>query len=210
MEHFVEAMALSEALFSGRIWPPECCVPAFVHAAMVAKNVALPEPDALPGILGVRVRADQDNPLGLALADQYHPPGIRAVDAEREINRLFTKLGLQLQCRRIPFLEVGFGLWEEVLDVALARDLVLGLGVDFSVLMQRSTQRSAQHVLRVLTHVDDRLEVVDDSGEATQDRFFVTTDRASMAVLAIPDGFWMIGEKQCLQLPFTLPWRATQ
>jgi hypothetical protein len=151
---------------------------------MIAKDVAVPVPSALPGVLGVRVRPDQDNPLGLALADDRYPPGIRASDAEREINRLFVELELPLRFRRVSFLEIAFQLWEDVLDAALAKGVVVGLGVDFGVLMERPTPRSAQHVLRVLAHNGEYLEV--------------------------PDGFWMVGAEQDLHLPFTLPWGASQ
>lgn len=173
---------------------------------MAAKDVAISVPDVLPGILGVRVRPDQDNPLGLAIADHRYPPGISAADAEREINRLFAELELPLRFRLVPFLEVALGLWEDTLDAALAKRVVVGLGVDFGVLMQRTTPRSAQHVLRVLARDGNHLDVVDDSGETTPARFSVTMDRATKAVLAIPDGFWMIGAEQDLHLPFTLPW----
>lgn len=173
---------------------------------MTAKSVAIAVPEALPSILGVRVRPDQDNPLGLALADHCYPPGIRAADAEREINRLFLELQLPLRCRRIPFLEISLGLWEDVLDAALTKNVVVGLGVDFGVLVQRTTPYKAEHVLRVLDHKGDHLEVIDDSGEFTLSSFSVTTDRASSAVLAIPDGFWMIGAERDLRLPLTPPW----
>lgn len=201
---------MSDTILPTRTWPPECCVPAFLHAAMVVRDVAVAVPDVLPSILGVHVRPDQDNPLGLALADQRYPPGIRAADAEREINRLFAKLELPLRCRRVPFLEIGLGLWEDVLDAALAKGVVVGLGVDFGVLIQRTMPRSAQHILRVLARNGDHLEVIDDSGETTPAHYSVTTDRASRAVLVIPDGFWMIGAEQDLQLPFTSPWGASQ
>lgn len=193
-----------------RYWPPECCVPAFLHSAMVAKGIIVSVPHALPGILGVCVRADQYNPLGLALADHRSPPGIRAIDAEREINRLFMDLKLPLRFRHIPFLQIALGLWEDVLDAALAKDVVVGLGVDFAVLMQRTTLRPVQHVLRVVARNGNNLDVIDDSGESTPDRFSVTTDSARKAVFAVPDGLWIIGVEQDLHLPFTLPWKPSQ
>jgi hypothetical protein len=177
---------------------------------MVAKDVALAVPEVLPSTLGVRVRPDQANPLGLALADHRHPPGIRAADAEREINRFLAELELPLRCRRIPFFEISLGLWEDVLDAALAKGVVVGIGVDFSVLIPQTTPHSSQHVLRVLSRDGDHLEVIDDSGETTPARFIVTTDGVNGAVLAIPDGFWMIGAEQDLQLPFISPWGAGQ
>lgn len=208
MAHIAGAGALIAAGFPTRIWPPECCVPAFVHNAMVVKGVALDVPDILPSKLGVRVRPDQDNPLGLALADDRYPPGIRSADAEQDINRCFVELGITLRFRHIMFLAIALGLWEEVLDVALARSVVVGLGVDFGVLMKRTSTSPAEHVQRVISRNGDRLELVDDSGETIPARYSASTDQISRAVLAIPDGFWMIGAKHDLQLPYTLPWRG--
>jgi hypothetical protein len=210
MAHLAGAKVLSDAVLPQRTWPPECCVPAFLNSAMVVKHVALGVPDVLPSKLGVRVRPDQDNPLGLAIANHRYPPGIRATDADREINRFFAELELPLRFRRIPFLQITLGLWEDVLDAALAKSVVVGLGTDFEVLMQRATPRSAQHLLRVLARNGDHLDVIDDSGETTPAHFSVKADRVHKAVLAVPDGFWMIGTDQDLQLPFTLPWGGSQ
>jgi hypothetical protein len=176
-------------------------VAAFVHAAMMVHGLEGPPPKALPGILGVRVREDQDNPLGLALADRSTPAGLRARDADLAINRLFRELGSPIRFRRVPFREISMGLWVDVLDTALTRGVVAGLGVDFAVLRDQATERSAQHVLRILTRREQELELFDDSGETTPAGFSVSLERARAAVLAIPDGLWMIAQEPDLHLP---------
>lgn len=199
---------MNDAALTTYAWPPECCVPAFLSGALAAKHFSAPEPRALPRLLGVRVRADQYNPLRLSIADHCNPPGLRAIDAEREINRLFHEYSIPLACRRVPFLEISFGLWEDVLDAALAKSVVVGVGVDFGVLARRTTQSSAWHVLRVLSRDGDELKVVDDSGEAIPVLSTISMDRTFKAVMAIPDGFWMIGAAADLDLPLTSPWKA--
>jgi hypothetical protein len=162
----------------------------------------------LPSLLGVRVRDGEDNPLCLGIADPSTPAGLRADDAERAINQLFRDIDAPLRFRRVPFREIAMGLWQEVLDAALERGVVVGLGVNFSILRGHSIQRSAQHVLRVLSRRQEELELFDDSGETTPARFSVPTERACAAVLAIPDGFWMVGPEQALHLVHTLPWNS--
>lgn len=197
---------MNGCVLPSRSWPPECCVPAFLHSALLVKGIEIEVPDALPSLLGVRVRPDQLNPLDLAIADNEHPAGIRASDAEREINRLFVELQLPLFFRRVPFLEVELGLWEDTLAEALSRGVVVGLGLDFSVLTRRPAVRSAQHVMRVLKMAGNELELADDSGEADRLCMRVTMDHASQAVLAIPDGLWLVGSEEDLKLPFTVAW----
>lgn len=190
------------------VWPPECCVPAFVCFALDHFGLECSYPQTLPAILGVKVHADQDNPLHLPIATSASPVGIRAADAEREINRLFSELGSPVTFRRIPFDEVTFGLWEDVLESALSRDIVVGLGVDYAVLTGKPVRRPARHLVRVTQQAGDYLSLYDDSGEMGTAAFQCSIDTARSAVQAVPDGFWMIGVPDDLQLPLTLPWEG--
>lgn len=191
-----------------RIWPPQCCVPAFVHAALVQLGEDCPYPETIPGILGVRVRPDQENPLELALADASHPPGIRGADAEREFNRMCREIGSVLRLRRVPFNTIVGELWIDVLDDAMSRGAVVGLGVDYHVLMTRGTSdRSAQHVLRVLGREGQLFTLFDDSGESDPATIMVDTERLHAAVLPIHDGLWIVNSVTELNFAHTLPWR---
>lgn len=199
---------MNGSVLPSRSWPPECCVPAFIYSALMVKGINIEVPEALPSLLGVRVHPDQLNPLHLAFADNKNPAGIRAADAEREINRLFDELRLPLFFRHVPFLEVSLGLWEDALDEALLRGVVVGVGLDFSILTKRSAPRSAQHVMRVLKKTGNQLVLVDDSGEADEPCFNLSMDQVNQAVLSIPDGLWLVGTENELQLPFTLAWKG--
>lgn len=156
----------------------------------------------------MHVRPGDDNPLGLPLETSRYPAGIRAADATYNINRLLRELELPLRFRHIPFLELLSDCREEVMDAALIGGAVVGLGVDYRVLVGRKSPRAAQHVMRVINHKVNELELIDDSGESSPATFSVDWDRARQAVLAIPDGLWLLGPEEVLQLPFAKPWSA--
>lgn len=179
-------------------WPPECCVPAFVHAALIGHGVDCPYPSVIPGILGVKVHAGQENPLGLQLTNEGHPSGITAADADREINRLLVELGGKLAFERVLFSTIIFGMWEEFLEIALALDIVVGVGVDYEILTGKSLRLPAQHVVRVLEKNGEKLVLCDDSGETMPPVFLTSTDILRDAVNAISDGFWMIAPSSAL------------
>jgi hypothetical protein len=189
-----------------RLWPAQCCVPAFIHAALVHFGITNLVPEALPSILGVRVRPDQENPLGLALANDAYPPGISGADAEREVNRVCRDLGLPIRLRRVPLNSIAFDLWEDVLVAALESGAAVGVGLDYHVLTGADSLRSAQHVLRVVSLREDTFELFDDSGEMVPPHSYVGGDRLHRAIVAIPDGLWIVGRKRDLALPLTLPW----
>ncbi len=190
-----------------RVWPPQCCVPAFVHAALVQLGEDCPYPETIPGILGVRVRPDQENPLELALADPAHPPGIRGVDAEREVNRMCREIGSVLRLRRVPFNTIVGELWIDVLDEAMSRGAIVGLGVDYHVLVSRgASDRSAQHVLRILGREGQLFTLFDDSGESDPATILVDAERLRAAVLPIHDGLWIVNSVTELNFAHTLQW----
>ncbi|SFH52803.1 hypothetical protein SAMN04488020_12021 [Palleronia marisminoris] len=192
-----------------RIWPPHCCVPAFVHAALVQHGVEFPFPETIPGLIGVRVDPSQDNPLKLALADAAHPPGIRGADAELEVNRMFADLELDLRLRRVRFDSLKAELWVDVLDAALSSGAAVGIGFDYNHFMGRTTPKAAaQHVLRVLYRDVGSLTLFDDSGEAKPATINADFQRVKSAVLSIRDGFWIINDRTRLDFPHVPMWQS--
>lgn len=185
---------------------PECCVPAFLHAALLEFGFSAPYPEVLPSILGVHVRPGEDNPLGLPLETPRYPAGVRAADASDNISRLLRELELPLRFRHIPFLELLADCQEEGLDAALIGGSVVGLGVDYRILVGRESPRATQHVMRVISHKVNELKLIDDSDESSPATFSVDWERARQAVLAIADGLWLLGPEEVLRLPFTKPW----
>lgn len=189
-------------------WPPQCCVPAFVQSALRELGVACPTGPALARILGVRVERDQANPFDLPLATRSDPAGVRAADAEKDINLLCWRLGAPVHFRHVPFLTIACEAWEEVLREADDAGAIVGVGVDYRRLSGTGSNRPALHVLRILGAGGGALSVRDDSGESTPDTFEVDRERLLSSVLAVPDGFWIMGAERCMTLRFALPWRA--
>jgi hypothetical protein len=192
----------------GDQWPPCCCVPAFVHAALVEQGVEFAAPAALPALLGVQVGKDDFNPLLLPIAPAGHARGITVEAAQISINKLFRELELRIRFRHISFREIMFGLHEDVLHSALGRDLVVGLGLDYSQLDTSRAVDDALHVVRVTGFDGRKVRLSDDSREVLPSHFVEDWNKARRAVLAVPDGFWLIGKSEDLSLPHTLPWRG--
>ncbi|MBO1329503.1 hypothetical protein OQ496_14065 [Acetobacter suratthaniensis] len=191
-----------------KLWPPQCCVPAFVHAALLQLGVDYPYPDAIPKVIGIRVKPEDVNPLDLALADRLHPPSIRGSDAERQVNRMCCQIDSDLRLRRVPFKAIIEELWMDVLDEAMSRGAVVGLGVDYNMLMAAGpSDCSAQHVLRVLSLNNGIITLFDDSGESNQAVISVDPDRVREAVLSVEDGLWIINKATKLNFQYTLPWQ---
>lgn len=193
---------------SSRLWPPHCCVPAFVKAALRQLGVDCPGDEAFARFLGVRVAPGQENPFGLTFATETHPAGISAGDAERQINRLCRSLQVPIYFRHVPFRSIAFGLWEDVLQTARRSSAVVGVGVDYHQLEKIEPDRSALHVLRIVECRRNTVKLYDDSGESVPTCFEISHDRLERAVIAASDGYWILGSAECMSLPYVLPWSA--
>lgn len=193
-------------LRDGAQWPPHCCVPAFVHAALEIFGIPFEAPFTLPTLLGVRVGPADSNPLALPVAAPGEVCGVTASEAERSINRLFHDLELPLHFRHVPFNEITLRLYDDVLRCALDRELVVGLGLDYSQLVTPKGKSGTLHVLRVLTMANNQLLLFDDSHECRPPQFSCSWDEVERTVLAVPDGYWLIGSSANLALAYTLPW----
>lgn len=181
-------------------WPPHCCVPAFVHAALLHYGVSVKVPETLPSILGVVVGPNDANPLALPIS-RSQIRGVTASEARQRINQLFIELGLPVRFRHVPLKHIDFGLYEDVLECALARELVVGVGVEYSRLA--ASERRSQHVLRVLRTTNHRVSLFDDSGETEPAHLTAHWDDLERAILAAPDGFWLVGLPEQLALQHT-------
>lgn len=187
-------------------WPPHCCVPAFVHAALENFGIPFDALSMLPALLGVRVGSADANPLALPVAAPGEVCGVTASEAVRSISRLFHDLELPIHFRHVPFNEITLRLYDNVLRCALDRELVVGLGIDYSQLVTPKGKSRTLHVLRVLNMTNDQLLLFDDSHDRRPPQFSCSWDEVERTVLAVPDGYWLIGSPANLSLPYTLPW----
>ena len=190
----------------GLRWPPQCCVPAFLYAAIRELGIPFDKPEQLPAMLGVRVVRNDANPLGLLTAETTLSAGISAANAAKAIEIFLRNNATTLRFRHIRLCEITLGLWEDVLREALRRNVIVGIGVDYSVLSGRQSDERSLHVFRVSSIEQSTLTLSDDSGECEPRVFDVPWYAAEHATVAANDGLWLIGSVLSLKLPYTLPY----
>ncbi len=186
-------------------WPPQCCVPAFMHSSLVQLKVEVPDANILPSKLGVLVGPKDENPFHLEVVSDSAQQGVTQKNAEILINKFFFDRDLDLAFRHVPFQEISLGLYDEVLKAAMLKEISVGVGLDFSKLTGDDRQ-PVKHVLRVKCLKGSRIKLFDDSREHSPPEFEIEWTVFEAAVLAIHDGYWLIGKPADLELPLTLPW----
>ncbi len=190
----------------GLRWPPQCCVPAFLYAAIIELGIPFDKPEQLPAMLGVRVVRNEANPFGLLTAETTESAGISAASAAKAIEIFLRNNATTLRFRHIRLCEITLGLCEDVLREALRRKVIVGIGVDYSILSGQQSGERPLHVFRVSSIEQSTLTLFDDSGECEPRVIDVSWDAAEHATVAADDGLWLIGSVPSLQLPYTLPY----
>lgn len=185
----------SRTCLNNERWPAHCCVPAFVYAALCANGIDLREPTLLPARLGVHVGADDDNPLDLPIAETNNVRGVTVAVAEQLIQVLIDDLELPVFFRYLPFNKIPFGLYEDVLQDALNKGFIVGLGVDVSKLNVSHCQDKALHVFRVIGFNHKHVTLFDDSRECTPPQLTLVWDDVERSVLSAEGGFWLLSPK---------------
>jgi hypothetical protein len=189
--------------FSNERWPAHCCVPAFVHAALRASGIDLKEPASLPALLGVHVGANDENPLDLQIAETDDARGVTVAVAEKSIQALLDDLKLSISFRYLPFNEIPLSLYEDVLQDALNKGFIVGLGADVSQLDIENCQGKALHVFRVVGFNYNSITLFDDAYECYPPELTRAWHEVERSVLAAESGFWIFGPKAELALTFT-------
>jgi hypothetical protein len=162
----------------------------------------LPAPLVLPGLLGVRVGASDLNPLALPIAKEGESKGLTVSDAKVGIRSVLAEISVALSFRHVPFNQIELGLYEDLLRYCIDRGLVVGLGLKWQMIAGDGNNSETLHVVRVLGVEGDNIVLFDDSMECdppSLTRPWVDVERA---VLAAQDGFWIMGEKGNLVLPY--------
>lgn len=188
-------------------WPPHCCVPAFVHAALNANRITPRSPAVLSALLRVRVGAEDENPFGLPVAEPHGVRGVTASDAAQSIQALLADMDSPISFRYVPFNRVPYGMYEEVLHEALLRGLVVGLGLDVAKLDLAPRTSPALHVFRVIGFNNKQVTLFDDSRECSPAEMTRAWDEIELSVLAAFGGFWFFGPKTELALTNAPPLR---
>jgi hypothetical protein len=186
-------------------WPPRCCVPAFLFAALSTRKIVIREPQLLARALGVKVAKGDANPLDLPIAQPSEPSGVSSSHAAQTISNFLRDMNSPIRFRHIKLNEITFGLYEDVLGEALKRGVAAGIGVDCANLYADQAMETSLHVFRVVRLKANEITLVDDSHETRPSEFTLPWIRAERASLAASDGFWLVGNFNDLVLPHTLP-----
>jgi hypothetical protein len=183
------------------VWPPCCCVAAFVFESLRQLGYAVLDRAALARQLGIRVGPDKANPWNLLVDPDPNLQGLLVSDAKRLLPNILKQYDQNLRFRHIPFRTVMFELYAEVLDQALNQGCVAGVGFNKAVLLAESG--TVRHVTRIRP-VDDREKVLllDDTCGVPARRTFVEWGILEKAVHSVNDGFWIIGRVNRINFDF--------
>lgn len=173
-----------------RKWPPQCCVPAFVVAALEAMGNPIPVPEAMAHVLGVRVGAKDANPYALAIAQTHTELGVSPANAVPRIEEAIAELGAPVRFEHVLLSFVARDGVDEFVEHALAEGAIVGIGVQYDRIDDEAPP-SALHLLRIEALSHGQAIVVDDSGEAASRRMILPFERVIVGARAAGDGFWI-------------------
>lgn len=185
-------------------WPARCCVPAFVAAAVRQLSGERLGMRDLAHRLGVVVAPTDANPFDLPV--RAVEPGAQVPVVLTLIPRVLQEISPDLAFRHLPLSHVTLGLYEDVVLEFWKRGSVVGLGLDYRELSSaEGAAAPLKHVVR-LTQFDpqDRRYIFcldDEAGGDDAKR--VRWDSLEIASRRINDGFWIIGRRGTLHVPWT-------
>lgn len=204
-----------------RLWPAQCCVPAFLYAAVssLAQRV-LPEGPvtrrALARLMGVTLSPDDANPWGLPTSSLPSDWGVSPAQALEVFPAVAALLGAQadLVLGIRPMDEIPFRLYEDELLELGAKNAVVAVSFDHAALrsrMGRSQPRDRAHHVARLTPMprdSDREPTIfspafgldyegpvwlfDDSGELSSGDALVDWASLVLASRTAGGGFWTV------------------
>lgn len=205
-----------------RLWPAQCCVPAFLAASIVAlgPQEAVSADAAtrreLATALEVILAPEDHNPWKLPTSEDPRQWGVSAAAAlkffPRVCERLMPSAAFSLEIR--PFNEIPFELYENVVLEHRGQRAILGVSFDHVVLQsemgRERPRRRAHHVARLSPIGDEReqepnalssafrfdysgaLWLFDDSGELIGEEALVQWRSLVRAAYDIGGGFWIV------------------
>lgn len=186
-------------------WPPHCCVPAYVVAALSAFGFKVRDNAAVARELGILVGPDDLNPWQLPVTALPDARGIAPADAIARIPALIRRYHSSLSFRHLRFSHIPCEMYREVFIDARSRCCV-GVGFSYSRLI--TGDANCRHVTRLEPgDTENQAFIVDDSAKG--ESHSVSWDSLEAAVRAANDGFWIIGSRADLELRYTPPWSCS-
>jgi hypothetical protein len=205
-----------------RLWPSQCCVPAFLAASIAAlAPEEVPEIDDqtrrdLATILGVTLAPEDPNPWDLPTSEDSREWGVSASVASDRFpqvcERLAPALTFSLELRSLN--QIPFELYESVVLDYRGLPAILGVSFDHAILQtemgREEPARRAWHIAR-LSPIGDEWEsrpnalsaefkfdysgllwLFDDSEELVGDEALSRWRALVRASYAIGGGFWIV------------------
>jgi hypothetical protein len=148
-------------------------------------------------VLGTRVGPEDKNPWDLPVEPNPELRGVQVQEARERFPEILGPFDEALGFRHVPFNTVMFGLFPEVLDQALARGCVVGVGFNYARLLARGN--IVRHLMRVQpTDNPEEVLLLDDSAGKPPARFLARWMNLEAAVADVHDGFWIVGKADLL------------
>lgn len=186
-------------------WPSECCVAAFVVAALAQLGYSGTDRVGLARRLGTRVGPDKPNPWGLTVESDPKLVGVQVADAKRLVPPVLKEFNDDLCFRHVPFSKITLGLFAELLNQILSRGAIAGIGFNYAPFVGRSD--TLRHVVRIIPTSDaEKVMLLDDTVGSPPREFLATWAELIPQVHAVSDGFWIIGRRGSMRLDYAPAW----
>jgi hypothetical protein len=189
-------------------WPPRCCVAAFIVEALheFGVTVSAEERPLIARALKTRVGSTDENPWGLETTGDPNFRGVSPLNAIELVPPLLMRYHNALLFRHIPFETVALEQYVEVFAAAIGQGCVVGVGFDYSIITGSSDP--APHVARIIpSSMLDGVCMLD--AESSRPVFhLIQWEKLIMSTRSLGDGYWVIGQSNTLNLPYTLPYSS--
>lgn len=186
---------------SSSIWPPCCCVAAYLAEALRIHGYSDIDRPRLARELGICVGPADENPWGLSVTPESSLRGLPLSKAQNRIPAVLAHFGSGLRFRHIPFRAVTLNLFPDLLEQATKQKCVAGVGFNRALLF--GSPALIRHVARIIPHDHpDSVVILDDSMERPPARHVVEWSALETAVYNIDDGFWLIGSDRAINLEY--------
>lgn len=153
------------------VWPPQCCVPAFLWAAvhgLCDQRVQVPsviEMKAAATALKIVVSPEDANPFEFPVSNDPLKWGVKAVDATSRFDAFLSSIGVEkrLNLSLFPINEIDFEAYEEVILELQSTGGIVGIGFDYQYYLEKSGLpsleglRRGHHLVRLTPIGDEAL-----------------------------------------------------
>jgi hypothetical protein len=173
------------------LWPPCCCVAAFVSAAFKQLRIPTAPKRELAIDLKTMVGPNDANPWRLPVTSEKNRRGVLLQDADETIRRLLQSHDSHFDFAHVPLSIIPLPLFDEVAQRAIDEGCVVGIGFARDMIIGGNGQ--LLHVARIVELNWREALLVDDALPGSEQEQRIGWDSIERACRKIDDGFWLIG-----------------